>query len=223
MSVATPVSPVRDLGRLPDARRSLITLETFKRLIRPDQKADLIEGVMVMASPASPKHEMLLAFLLRLIGNFVETQDLGVVMGSRALVDISAHHGYEPDLLFIRRERRDIIGPESITAAPDLVVEIISPGSRRYDAYVKKDGYARIGVAEYWLLDPDNKQAAFYQLFEGYYAEIAPDENGAFQSTALPGLAIRPEWLWPDEEGNFEKVAALLQKMTGFQEVPCEL
>jgi Uma2 family endonuclease len=158
---------------------------------------------------------MLLAFLLHFLREYVEAHNLGVVMGSRALVDISVHHGYEPDLLFIRRERRGIIGPESITAAPDLVVEIISPGSQRYDAYAKKDGYAHIGAPEYWLLDPDNEQAAFYQLREGQYVEIAPDDNGAFHSKVLPGLAIRPEWLWPDQEGNFEKVSTLLQKMQG--------
>ncbi len=98
---------------------------------------------------------------MRLIGDYAESRDLGVILGSRTLVEVGPWSGYEPDLCFVAQERLDIIQENSITGPPDLVIEIISPSARQHDAYAKKEGYARLGVPEYWLIDPDNQAVAF--------------------------------------------------------------
>ena len=60
----------------------------------------------------------------------------------------------QPDILFISKERRRIVGEEQVTGAPDLVAEILSPSTARRDRGVKLDLYARRGVREYWIVDP---------------------------------------------------------------------
>jgi Uma2 family endonuclease len=197
----------RDLGRLPDHPSSLLTLEQFKRLVNDGMKADLINGVMLVATPASYTHERLFNFLMRLVGDYVEERDMGIVLGSRSLVEVGPRDGYEPDLCFVAQNRLDIINETSITGPPDLVVEIISPSTRRHDAYAKKQGYARLGVPEYWLIDPDNRVVAFYRLTESGYVE-GPVEDGVYHSLAVPGLWLRLDWLW-----DHPKVANCLREL----------
>jgi Uma2 family endonuclease len=197
----------RDLGRLSDRPSSLLTLEQFKRLVRDGMKADLINGVMIVTTPASYTHERLFGFLMRLVGDYAEAKDLGVILGSRSLVEVGPRDGYEPDLCFVAQNRLDIINETSITGPPDLVIEIISPSTRRHDAYAKKQGYARLGVLEYWLIDPDNRAVAFYRLTESGYVE-GPIEGGVYHSLAVPGLWLRPDWLW-----DHPKVANCLREL----------
>jgi Uma2 family endonuclease len=197
----------RDLGRLPDRPSSLLTLEQFKRLVKDGMKADLINGVMIVATPASYTHERLFGFLMRLVGDYAEAKDLGVILGSRSLVEVGPREGYEPDLCFVAQDRLDIINETSITGPPDLVVEIISPSTRQSDAYAKKEGYARLGVPEYWLIDPDNRAVAFYRLTESGYVE-GPVEDGVYHSLAVPGLWLRLDWLW-----DHPKVANCLREL----------
>jgi Uma2 family endonuclease len=197
----------RDLGRLPDRPSSLLTLEQFKRLVKDGMKADLINGVMFVTIPASYTHERLFGFLMRLVGDYVEAKDLGVILGSRSLVEVGPRDGYEPDLCFVAQNRLDIINEASITGPPDLVIEIISPSTRRHDAYAKKQGYARLGVPEYWLIDPDNRAVVFYRLTESGYVED-PVEDGVYHSLAVPGLWLRLDWLW-----DHPKVADCLREL----------
>jgi len=197
----------RDLGRLPDRPSSLLTLEQFKRLVKDGMKADLINGVMLVATPASYTHERLFGFLMNLVSLYAEEKGLGVVLGSRSLVEVEPRSGYEPDLCFVAQDRLDIIKETSITGPPDLVVEIISPSTRRVDAYTKKEGYARLGAPEYWLIDPDNRAVAFYRLTDsGYVGD--PVKDGVYHSLAMPGLWLRLDWLW-----DHPKVANCLREL----------
>jgi Uma2 family endonuclease len=213
MAVAPPIQTAeQDLGQLPDAPESLLTLEQFKRLLRDGQKADLIEGVMIVASPASERHEQVFGFLFHLLGLYVENLDLGIVRGSRTLIEIDEKNGYEPDILFVSKARLSIVKQRSIKGPPDLAVEIISRRTRRIDAYKKKDGCARLGVHEYWLIDPDNRVVAFYRLHEDQYVEI-PAKEGIYRSEAVPGFWLHTDWLWPDVEGRLPKVTDLLREL----------
>lgn len=82
-----------------------ITSEEFLRRAPEDQKAELIDGVMLVAPPPLDIHERLVLFLIRLLGEFVERWDLGELRGSRTAVTLADDQTYEPDLLFISHER----------------------------------------------------------------------------------------------------------------------
>jgi len=94
-----------------------------------------------------------------------------------------------PDLCFVARERLSIVGPSAIDGAPDLIVEILSPSIRGRDLAQKRALYERIGVREYWLLDPRERTVAAYVLRGGCY-EALPLIDGKIRSEVVPRLAI---------------------------------
>ncbi len=186
-----------------------MTYAEFMAFIQEDQKGDLIDGVAKIMSPATYQHERLFGILFTLLSVFINRRGLGQILGSRSLVRIDEHNGYEPDLLFVARERLGIIHDLEIIEGPDLVVEIVSPSSRTDDYARKFTGYERAGVGEYWIIDPLREEATFYVRREERLEEVHP-EGGTFRSEAVPGFYLRPEWIFTEEKLD---ELALLEEM----------
>jgi Uma2 family endonuclease len=83
-----------------------------------------------------------------------------------------------------------VVGPNAIDAAPDLVVEILSPGTRRRDLTTKWDLYARFGVREYWIVDPDARNVTVLALTGDKYERVPLTNDDMIQSRVLPGLTL---------------------------------
>ncbi len=98
----------------------------------------------------------------------------------------------EPDLVFVRTERLDIIGPAAILGPPDLVVEIPSPSTWQGDPRLKRALYERHGVREYCIVDPESRTMATNLLERWTYTSATPSEGGKRHSAVLPGLIIDP-------------------------------
>lgn len=107
--------------------------------------------------------------------------------------------GREPDLLFVAQAHLDRLRPTHLDGPADLVVESASPeriSRERGETYVE---YEAAGIPEYWLLDPDWRQAEFYQLGPaGHYRLVLPDAAGVYRALVLPGLWLRVDWLWQE-------------------------
>ncbi len=192
--------------------REQVTFEEFCALIREDQKADLINGVIHMASPPTFEHEDLFGFLLMLLRGYVREKELGHVLGSRAAMKLSEFNAPEPDLMFVSKEKLAQSKGKALFGAADLVVEIVSPGSRRLDLTEKKEIYAEHGVREYWAIDPFRQTAFFWENVEGVWQDIPVDETGVVRSVAIPGFWLRVDWLFapefPSERAALEKILA---------------
>ena len=187
--------------KVPVLLRDRMTDDEFLRLCNEDTKADLIDGVMIMESPASDSHERLFQFLLTLLTIYARRRSLGQVRGSHTAVQLQEGHVYEPDLLFIRRERESVIGEKQVSGAPDLVVEILSASTYHYDVGAKREGCERNGVGELWLLDPygqEGTQMLVRDESTGQFG-MAGFSGGVYRSTVVPDLWLRAEWLWPGE------------------------
>jgi Uma2 family endonuclease len=207
---------VRTTVEAPVLLRDKMTAEEFFHMCHEDTKANLIDGVMIMESPASYAHERLFRFLFTLLTVYVRRYTLGQVLGSRTAVQLEEGHVYEPDLLFIRREREDIIGEKQVDGAPDLVVEIFSASTYHYDTGVKREGYERNGVRELWLLDPygqEGTQMLIRDEATGKFRSV-PFKDGVYHSVVLPGLWLRAEWLWPGEGKSHPDVIEVLGKLS---------
>ena len=102
-------------------------------------------------------HQYILGRLFLRLGAFIYGRNLGKVYCSPFDVVLSDTDVVQPDLLFVSSGRESIITPENIQGAPDLVVEILSPATAARDRTLKLDLYARHGVQEYWIVDPDAK------------------------------------------------------------------
>lgn len=134
-------------------------------------RAEVINNrLYILASPTS-YHQKVLAVLTRQIDNYVCNSNLGTVWYSPIDVfpDPEKHNAVVPDIVYVSHENQLQIERRGLYGAPDLLIEILSPGTEVHDFVTKKDLYERVGVREYWLVDPETKHTAGYQLKEGAY------------------------------------------------------
>jgi Uma2 family endonuclease len=177
-------------------RKGVLSFEDFCRLVRDDQKADLIAGVIYMASPDNTDANALFVWLIGLLHDFAELRDLGKVYGSRVAFRLDKRNGPEPDIGFVRKKRLHLVEKEYVNGPPDLAVEIVSPESVERDYKKKRRQYEDAGVPEYWIIDEELRRVTLLRLDQrGRYREVRL-RKGAFQSRVLPGFWLRPEWLW---------------------------
>ena len=204
------MSETRLLSRVEVAER--MSSSEFFRYAPEDQKAELIDGVMIVHSPPLDVHERLVIFLLRLLAEYVEQFDLGEVRGSRTPVELAEDQTFEPDILFVAREREEIIQRKGVFGPPDLVIEILSASTASFDRGQKFRVYERAGVRELWLIDPYGPAGTeFYRLEGERFQPVMPDPDGCLRSVAVPGFAIQVEWLWP--AGRFIPVMTALREI----------
>lgn len=188
------------------------TFEDFCSIIRDDQKADLIDGVIYMASPENTDANDLFGWLFMVIRGYARRTKRGRVFGSRVALRLDEEHGPEPDIAFVRTEHLDRVKHGHVAGAADLAVEIVSPESVERDYYRKRELYQEYGISEYWIIDEAEQLITLLRLKKGKYRQVRP-KNGELHSEALAGFWMRPEWLWqkprPDE---FESLLEIMAK-----------
>jgi Uma2 family endonuclease len=160
----------------------------------PDRPYQLLDGELILAPSPSSKHQTIGAELFFALRQFVGKNVLGQVWFAPLDVVLSDYDVVQPDLLFVSNARADIVTEANIQGAPDLVVEILSPGSTRQDRGYKRTLYGSSGVREYWLVDPDSKTVEVLTASDPGLVSVATYHRGdTLVSPLLPGLAIRLE------------------------------
>lgn len=120
-----------------------------------DERYELLDGELVLSPSPKEIHQYISGILYLMIGTFVRERRLGKVYFAPFDVVLSDTDVVQPDLLFVSNERIGIVTADNVQGAPDLVVEILSPATAERDRMLKLDLYARHGVIEYWIVDPD--------------------------------------------------------------------
>jgi len=195
-----------------DARTKGYTFEDFCLLVKDGQKADLIDGVIYMASPDNNDANRLCVWLLGLMDLFVEERDLGDLFVNRAAFRLDDVNSPEPDIAFVRKARLHLVR-RGFTAGPlDLAVEIVSPECVERDYDRKRRQYERAGVPEYWIVDEIEQKVTLLRLaVHGKYREVRP-RKGILVSEAMPGFWLRVAWLWQQPRPKKTAVLKLLLK-----------
>lgn len=176
------------------------TYDDYKSLPESmDKRYELLNGEIKMVPAPTTVHQRVSHNLGFLLTTFVRKHRLGAVFP--APVDVVFGEGkdrevVQPDLIFISHERKPIVAEEEIRGAPDLVVEVLSPGTERRDRGYKKALYARYGVREYWIADPKAEIIEFYLPVEGGF-----QLKGSYRSVAL-----KISGLFPQLQFSFEDV-----------------
>jgi Uma2 family endonuclease len=179
--------------------RGKMTYEEFLAWTDEDTNAEWVDGEVVPVSPASDAHNDLGGFLLSLLRFFADARQLGVVRHERFQMRLAGRRrsGREPDVLFVANEHLSQIRRTYLEGPADLAIEIISAESDRRDRVAKFEEYEAGGVREFWLLDPENRQAEFYLLdTDGSYQPVLLDAEGVYHSAVLSGLWLQVDWLW---------------------------
>ena len=155
-----------------------------------DERYELINGELIMVAAPNELHQRLIT---RLIRYFLIAEDIGLGWVYAAPFDVvlSEYDVVQPDLLFVLRENGRIITEANVQGAPDLVVEILSPSTSRRDWNEKRDLYAKHGVGELWIADPDERVVWVMTLRDGVYGEAAMyGDTQTFSSPTLAGATI---------------------------------
>lgn len=150
-----------------------------------------------MHSPVNLKHARLVNFLDRLLGQYVESRDLGVVYRECVAVRLGSRNVFLPDILFLDSEQAARAGETFIAFAPRLVIEALSPNTADRDIGPKFAAYEEAGVREYWVLDPETHAHRFYAREEDILVEFAQGD-AVIHSREVIGFAVRREWLGPE-------------------------
>ena len=171
------------------AAKPRLTYEDYLN-IPGDDRYELINGELILVSSPNEAHQATSARVMFNLMGFVTDLDLGRVYHAPFDVLLTDPDGslnvVQPDLIFVSRERESIITPANIQGAPDLLVEILSPSTRRLDMTTKLELYARHGVREYWIADPAAQTIAVMLLKDGQYETVG--EYGVQDTLTSPTL-----------------------------------
>lgn len=169
------------------------TYEDYARLPDDGNRYEVIKGVLYMTPSPTVDHQHVSAELGFSLMTFVKQHKLGLVLAAPLdVIMTGVATPVQPDLLFVRQARiADIVTPKAITGAPDLVVEISSPGTARHDRFIKYAAYEEAGVSELWLVDPKAMTIEVYGLEGNTYQALGAWGKGEVAtSRVLPGWRV---------------------------------
>jgi len=133
-----------------------ITWQDVRQLPEDGKRHEAIGGELYVTPAPSLRHQEISKRIFAALLEILEKPGLGRLFYAPLGVEFPATgEGVQPDLLFVSDERRGILADDWIRGAPDLVIEILSPSTAERDRGIKRDLYERQGVAEYWIVDPD--------------------------------------------------------------------
>lgn len=142
-------------------------------------------------------HQRTVGGLYLVLAGFAGEHDLGDVLIAPTDVLLSASAFVQPDLLFVRKDRLDIITEHHVAGPPDLVVEVLSPSTAAYDRSDKQDTYAAHGVPHYWILSYRARSLEAYELRDGVYVLVQRlTDDEVFSPAVFPGLSFSLGRLW---------------------------
>jgi len=166
-------------------------IDEYMELPNDGKRYQIIDGVLDVTPAPNTKHQGASKKLEWSLITALEKTGLGYVFDAPIDVVLDPHNIVQPDLIFVRKERADIITVANIQGAPDLVIEILSPSTRRTDVLIKSELYARFGVPLYWIVDPDLERIETYRLVDKAYEQMqVATAPSILEPVGFPGLQI---------------------------------
>jgi Uma2 family endonuclease len=172
-----------------------LTYRDFVRFPDDGRRHELIDGKHYVTPSPTPRHQRLSLRLATTMANYLDLHPIGEVFMARLDCVMTFSDVVEPDVLMVASDQTGIISKKNVRGAPALVVEIVSPSTRRRDRRLKRDLYARAGVREYWMIDPDaNTVTAFRRAAQGEFPIVAALQAAAGETLTtplLPGFELK--------------------------------
>jgi Uma2 family endonuclease len=171
-----------------------LTYDDFVLFPDDGKRHELIDGEHYVTPSPNLKHQKVSGNLHLLIGVWLENHPVGQIYYAPFDVVFSRYDVVEPDLLYVAHARAaDVLTPQNVQGAPDLVIEIGSPGTRKRDETIKRRLYERFGVSEYWVVDPELDVVRVYRREgEGFgrAVELSREAGDVLATPLLPGLEM---------------------------------
>jgi len=173
--------------------KEIYTFKDFMKFNKENEEIyELINGRLIKMPPPLTEHQRIAMKLEVRIFNFIEKNELGIILHAPIGVRFSEKIALQPDIVFILKERKEIIKEKYIDGAPDLVIEIISKGTKNRDLKIKKKIYEQFKVKEYWIVYPKEKKIEVYVLNENGKYELftSAEKEGKVKSKLLKSFEI---------------------------------
>jgi len=188
--------------------------DDFRESLNPHTKAEFINGHVVIHSPVKSQHWKITDLLSRIVSTYTGLHRLGRVGVEKVMIALE-RNDYEPDLVFFSAQKAaHFTDNQVLFPAPDFVVEILSKKTAAKDKDIKKRDYAANGIAEYWIIDPNQQQIEQYILHNHstdsqYPAPTIRGIGDRIESHAIPGFNIPVSAIF-DETSNIETLQGFL-------------
>lgn len=165
------------------------TIDDFDEL-RAEKRAQLIAGRIIHDPAPAYRHQRVLMNLVLALGEEVRRAADGELLCAPIDVELGPHDVFQPEIVYISRERSAIITERRIVGAPDLVIDIISPSSAYLDRNIKRRVYERTGVCEYWIVEAAVEAVDVLVNGRAGFVGTRVTGDASIASPVLPGLAI---------------------------------
>ena len=170
-----------------------LTYDDFVLFPDDGKRHELIDGEHYVTPSPNMRHQQISMNLILLIGNWLEGHPIGRLFHAPFDVVFSNYDVVEPDLLYVSKERSNLLTALNVQGAPDLVIEIGSPSTRQRDETIKRRLYERSDVSEYWIVDPDIEVVRVYKRSGDSFArptELSSEADDVLTTSLLPGLEL---------------------------------
>ncbi|MHA1265368.1 MAG: Uma2 family endonuclease [Candidatus Helarchaeota archaeon] len=172
-----------------------VTEAEFWEYANEDTNCELIDGVLIIHSPASEEHESIFKYLLTFFNIYLEKTGKGRVYGSRFVMRLSPKWNPEPDLMIILPKNYSQIQKNVVEGPADIVIEILSKATKEIDLTKKLPKFLDSGVQEVWIIDPEEKLLSIHTPSEKrIYSD--PQSEDFIESPTLGTLPLKIKWIW---------------------------
>ncbi len=187
----TAVLPRSSVETMAAVRPLSLTKEDYRLLPDTGPRYQLIEGQLYMSPAPNRYHQIISRNIEFMLLKYLERHPLGELYDAPFDVYLSEYDVFQPDIVFVRKENYEVLTDAGVEGTPDFVVEILSPSNADLDKKSKLQVYARRGVNELWLVDPDTQVIDVYYLQENARKPAATyGATDSFRSPHFPGLKI---------------------------------
>jgi Uma2 family endonuclease len=172
------------------------TYEDLLQLPEDGLRHEILDGEHVVTPSPVPRHQLVVYRLSGLFYPYFKANPIGQVFPAPLDVLLSTRDVVEPDLFFVAKKSSGIVNGTNVQGAPELAIEILSPGTRSRDLGRKRERYELLGVGEYWVLDPERDTASLFRRATPEAAEfespivVAAGADERLSSPLFPGLEI---------------------------------
>jgi Uma2 family endonuclease len=168
-----------------------LTYADYLRFPDDGLRHEIIDGEHYVTPSPATRHQRIVRNLLYLIQSYLETHATGEVFCAPFDALLSEFDIVVPDLIYLSNERSQFLTSKNLQGPPDLVIEILSPSTRSRDKRLKHALYERVGVTEYWIVDPELDQVQVYRSTAGRFeSPIHVVRPNVLTSPLLPGLEL---------------------------------
>jgi Uma2 family endonuclease len=197
------MSSMSGSDRVTPASGMKLTYDDFLLFPEDGKRHELIDGEHYVTPAPNTRHQRISLNLVLAIGGWLEQQPIGQLFHAPFDIVLSAFDVVESDVIYLSNQRAaEILTPQHLRGAPELLVEIGSRGTRKRDETIKRRLYERVGVTEYWFVDPEVDVVRVYRREGDRFArpeEFSREAGDVVTTALLPGLVIPLSRIFRDQ------------------------